>query len=321
MAIRKNLRKSLVIFPIVGAMLFSPIGVQAKLGDSVLKEGIIHEDVKTLKENLIELNFLNIEEDAKDSKDVTYYGELTVQAVKDFQNFYGLQEDGAFGPETFETLQKVTTITPLEYTRKLELQVEGEDVKDLQEKLKIMGFLDVDEVDNIYGPKTKQAVSDFQEIYKLQVDGIVGLDTIEAINNALSGNKRLRRPANRGRSIDNNIVATAKKYIGVPYRAGGTTSAGFDCSGFVQFVLKQHNISVPRSSIAQAGFGTKLDKNELRAGDVVIFSNTYRKGPSHTGIYIGDGNVIHASSSKGITIDSIYSGYYLNHYSYGRRVY
>lgn len=325
MRIRNSLRKSLIIFPIVGTILLSPISVQAELGDSVLKEGIIHEDVKTLKENLVALNFLNIEEDTNVDEDITYYDELTVQAVKDFQNFYGLEEDGAFGPNTFEVFQQILEIKPLEYTRKLEINTKGEDVKNLQEKLQIMGFLNVDDIDSIYGPKTKEAVSNFQGLYKLQVDGIVGANTIEAMNNALNGNKRVRRPStSRGstpRTIDNNIIATAKKYIGVPYRSAGTTPAGFDCSGFTQFVYKQHGISVPRASISQASFGTKLSKNELRTGDLVIFSNTYRKGPSHTGIYVGNGNVIHSSSSKGITIDSIYSGYYLNHFSYGRRVY
>lgn len=319
MSISKTLKKSLIILPIAGTILFSPINVQAQLGDSILKEGITNEDVQVLQEHLINLNFLNIDEAT------TYYGELTVQAVKDFQNFYGLEEDGAFGPNTFEVLQQISKITPLEYKRTLRLNTKGEDVKDLQEKLQIMGFINEDDIDAIYGPKTRQAVSSFQEIYKLHADGIAGIDTIEAINNALNGNKRIRRPAGSrggvGRSIDNDIISTAKQYIGTPYRSGGTTSAGFDCSGFTQFVYKQHGISVPRSSIAQAGFGSKLSKNELRPGDLVIFSNTYRKGPSHTGIYIGNGNVIHSSSSKGITIDSIYSGYYYKHFSYGRRVY
>lgn len=324
MSMVKSLRKKLIIFPIVGAVLLSPISVQAKLGDSVLKEGIVHEDVKDLKEHLIDLNFFSIEENEKANMNFTYYDELTVQAVKDFQNFYGLEEDGIFGSNTFETLQQVSEIAPLEYERKLELDVEGEDVKNLQEKLKIMGFLDVDEVDTIYGPKTKEAVTAFQTVYKLQVDGIAGADTIEAINNALNGSRRIRRPAvSRGgaRSVDNNIIATAKQYIGTPYRSAGTTPAGFDCSGFTQFVYKKHGISVPRSSLGQAGFGTKLSKSELRTGDLVIFSNTYRKGPSHVGIYIGNGDFIHSSSSRGITIDNINSGYYLNHYSYGRRVY
>lgn len=319
MIICKRLKKSLIVFPIVGTMFFSSINVQADLGDSILKEGITHEDVQVLQEKLIELNFLNI------PQTTTYYDEITVQAIKDFQNFYGLKEDGTFGPDTFETLQDVSKITPLEYTRTLKLDMEGEDVKNLQTKLKIMGFLNTDEVDNIYGPNTRQAVSQFQEVYKLQVDGVAGSDTIEAINNALNGNKRLRRPTSSrsgmGRDIDNNIIATAKQYIGTPYRSGGTTAAGFDCSGFTQYVYNKYSITVPRSSSAQASAGSQLSKNELKTGDLVIFSNTYRKGPSHTGIYIGNGDFIHSSSSKGITIDNINSGYYNNHFSYGRRVY
>ena len=326
MTIRKSLRKSLIIFPIVGSILLNPINVKAQLGDSVLEEGIVHEDVKILKEKLVDLNFLIIEEDKDINKDITHYDKLTVQAVKDFQNFYGLEEDGSFDLETFETFEKVLKNKPLEYTRILKPQVKGEDVQALQEKLQMMGFLFVNEVGKIYGPKTEKAVSDFQKVYKLKVDGIAGPDTIEAINNALTGKNRIRRPgASRGtsptRSIDNDIIATAKKYIGIPYRYAGTSPSGFDCSGFTQFVYNQHKISVPRSSLAQAGFGTILNRDELRTGDLVIFSNTYRQGPSHVGIYIGNGDVIHSGCSKGITIDNIDSGYYLKHYSYGRRVY
>lgn len=318
MLISKKIKRAVAIIPIAGAILFTSINVNAKLGDQLLRPGTSHEDVKVLKERLIDLNFLNLE--VADAS----YDEATTKAVKDFQNFYGLSEDGIFGPNTFETLESVSRITPLEYSRKLELNSSGEDVKSLQERLEIMGFLHMDDIDSTYGPKTKEAVLNFQEVYKLQADGIAGSTTIEAINHALSGDRRMRRPmASRGATSArvNDLITTAKQYIGTPYRYGGTSSSGFDCAGFTQTVYRSHGISVPRSSVGQAGAGTKVSKSELETGDLVIFSGTYRSGPSHTGIYIGNGDFIHSSSSRGVTISNLNESYYKRHFSYGRKVY
>lgn len=318
MTISKMIRKAITILPIAGVILFSSFNVSAELGDSLLKEGVNNPDVRVLKEKLSQLNFLNIDEVN------TNYDAVTVKAVKDFQNFYGLNEDGAFGKNTFAAFEKVTKITPLVYTKTLESNVSGEDVKALQQRLQVMGFLHIDDIDSTYGPKTKQAVTNFQEVYKLKADGIAGSTTFEAINHALNGSKRMRRPAaSRGAtgSRDLDLISTAKKYIGTPYRYGGTTSRGFDCAGFTQVVYKSQGISVPRSSVGQAGAGSKVSKSELNTGDLVIFSGTYKAGPSHTGIYIGNGDFIHSSSSRGVTISNLNENYYRKHFSYGRKVY
>ncbi|NLY67894.1 MAG: hypothetical protein GX069_10080, partial [Tissierellia bacterium] len=80
-------------------------------------------------------------------------------------------------------------------------------------------------------------------------------------------------------------------------------------------------IELPRSSSDQASVGTKVSKDELQVGDIVVFSNTYRSGPSHTGIYLGNNKFIHASTSrKGVVISDLNSNYYRKHFSYGRRV-
>lgn len=125
---------------------------------------------------------------------------------------------------------------------------------------------------------------------------------------------------NGGSSIRSQIVANAKKYIGVPYLWGGTTPKGFDCSGYVQYVLRQSGISLPRTTTEQYKVGTYVSKSNLQPGDLVFLQNTYRKGISHVGIYIGDGKMIHASSSKGVTISNLSSSYYVEHYYGARRV-
>ena len=125
---------------------------------------------------------------------------------------------------------------------------------------------------------------------------------------------------NSGSSIRSQIVANAKKYIGVPYVWGGTTPNGFDCSGYVQYVLKQSGIYLPRTTTEQYKVGTYVSKSKLQPGDLVFLQNTYREGISHVGIYIGDGKMIHASSSKGVTISNLSSSYYVEHYYGARRV-
>lgn len=115
------------------------------------------------------------------------------------------------------------------------------------------------------------------------------------------------------------VINTAKNYLGVPYVWGGTSPSGFDCSGFTQYVLSKNGISVPRTSAEQYKVGTSVSKSNLRVGDLVFFT-TYKAGPSHLGFYIGDGNFIHASSSKGVTISSLSSSYYSSRYIGARRV-
>lgn len=121
-------------------------------------------------------------------------------------------------------------------------------------------------------------------------------------------------------TLRNRIVVEAKKYLGIPYVWGGNTPTGFDCSGYVQYVLKKCDISVPRTTELQVQVGHYIPKTDLRPGDLVFLQNTYREGISHVGIYIGNDQMIHASSSKGVTISSLSSSYYLEHYHSARRL-
>ena len=123
-----------------------------------------------------------------------------------------------------------------------------------------------------------------------------------------------------GSSTRQTIVANAKKHLGTPYVWGGSTPSGFDCSGFVQYVMKQSGISLPRTTTEQVKVGTAISKSSLQPGDLVFLQNTYRTGVSHVGIYIGDGKMIHASSSKGVTISDLSSSYYTKHYHSSRRI-
>lgn len=116
-----------------------------------------------------------------------------------------------------------------------------------------------------------------------------------------------------------NSVST--KYLGVRYAYGGTTSKGFDCSGYVRQVFKEVGItSLDRTASGMYGQGTAVKKSDLQAGDLVFF-NTSGKGVSHVGIYIGSGNFIHASTSKGVVKTSINDkAYWGNKYIGAKRI-
>ena len=118
-----------------------------------------------------------------------------------------------------------------------------------------------------------------------------------------------------GTASGNKIVAKAKQYLGVPYKWGGTTPSGFDCSGFVYYVLRSQGIEVSRTQTAMYAQGTPVSKSNLQPGDVVFFQNTYKSGLSHVGIYVGGGQFIHApSSGKVVSYANLYTDYYIAHY-------
>jgi len=120
--------------------------------------------------------------------------------------------------------------------------------------------------------------------------------------------------------ISSNLIEYAKTFFGVPYRWGGTTSEGFDCSGFVQYIFARANYQIPRQAKNQFKVGETPSDDELTPGDLVFFS-TYTRGASHVGIYIGNGEFIQASSGEGsVCITPLSKRYYSNRYLGARRI-
>ncbi|WP_338657393.1 C40 family peptidase (plasmid) [Sporosarcina psychrophila] len=97
-------------------------------------------------------------------------------------------------------------------------------------------------------------------------------------------------------ATSNEIATYAENLYGTPYKFGGTTTSGFDCSGYIRYVFNKFNISLPRTSEDQFRVGTSISKDNLQPGDLVFFANTYKKGISHTGIYLGNNEFISAKS-------------------------
>ncbi len=115
------------------------------------------------------------------------------------------------------------------------------------------------------------------------------------------------------------IVDTAMQYLGVPYVWGGTSPSGFDCSGLVQYVCRKNGISVSRVAADQRGDGTYVSRDNLQPGDLVFFSNG--SNIHHVGIYVGNGNMIHAPQTGDVVkISSIETPYRINQYAGAVRV-
>ncbi|WP_046506230.1 C40 family peptidase [Paenibacillus riograndensis] len=118
---------------------------------------------------------------------------------------------------------------------------------------------------------------------------------------------------------DSKMDTVIAKTIGTTYKFGGTSTSGFDCSGFTRYVFKNVGLTLPRTSKAQFSVGTPVSRNNLRSGDLVFF-NTFGSGVSHVGIYVGNGKFAQSSSSRGVTITSLSQAYWANRYVGAKRV-
>ncbi len=112
-----------------------------------------------------------------------------------------------------------------------------------------------------------------------------------------------------------SVVAIAEHYLGVPYRWGGASPSGFDCSGLVMYVYAQVGVSLPHSSYSQYGMGSPVSRSDLQPGDLVFFD-----GLGHVGIYVGGNSFIHAPHTGDVVKISSISGWYSSTYVGARRI-
>ncbi len=107
------------------------------------------------------------------------------------------------------------------------------------------------------------------------------------------------------------LAQLAEEYVGSAYRWGGTSPAGFDCTGFVMWVYSQFGIALPHNEAGQLASGDRVAADDLQPGDVLVFANTYRRGLSHVGIYVGNGLFVHAADERhGVVVSNLWDGYW-----------
>ncbi|MBU9721405.1 MULTISPECIES: peptidoglycan-binding protein [Bacillaceae] len=216
-------------------------------------------------------------------------------------------------------------------------------IKVLQDKLQKAGYYHGPK-DGIYGYGTEQAVILLQQDQGLSIDGLAGKEVFDFLKssnlteiaesraralaaaeesatttssqNDESETTSSKEPAGKSDSFVENIIAKGEQLIGTPYVWGGTSPSGFDCSGFLVYLYNQSGKDLPRSVSDIWNVTSSVSKPQR--GDFVFFE-TYKKGPSHAGIYLGDGAFIHTGTSSGVTISYLHESYWDNRYLGARR--
>lgn len=211
-----------------------------------------------------------------------------------------------------KTTKKKSKKTKDKQQSKVQVQQSNWRLKVAQQKLQVLGFSD-ERPSGRMTEATSSALKSFQKRHKLKADGELNDATYHKLTWEAFAKEGI--PKVKGKEI----VSRAAKYKGVPYVFGGTTTKGFDCSGYVQYVFKDCKAKLPRLADEQALQGIFVTQKQLRPGDLVFFT-TYAAGASHVGIYAGDGQFWSASSSKGVMLSSLKDDYWKQRYYGARRV-
>jgi cell wall-associated NlpC family hydrolase len=151
------------------------------------------------------------------------------------------------------------------------------------------------------------------------VPGTRTLDPAAAAAAREANRRRLAALPSRGEAWATELLAISRRQIGVRYRWGGTSPSGFDCSGLIYYTFARQGVSLPRTTYDMFDAGVPVPRDELQPGDIVFFQ-TLRPGPSHAGIYLGDGRFIHASrGGPGVRITPMGDDYYAKRFLGARR--
>lgn len=308
---------------------YDGVTYSGSLKEDVFQNGDEALAVGDVQRRLMELGYIEL------SEFTSYYGSITEDGVRRFQRANKLNVDGIAGPAT---LKRMFSSSATAYT--MYPDDTGNDVTRLQKRLTELDYFKQDAT-GFYGPYTMEAVTAFQKRNGLSADGIAGPKTLDKLYSpdAKSAAKassstdskkteekkteQKKEPASSGGDVD-SVIKLAKSKLGCKYVWSTEGPNTFDCSGFVYYTLKSSGVSVSRLNAAgfsQVSSWAKVSSiGSLQKGDLVFFRSPSSSRVSHTGIYIGGGEFIHAASGKGkVVISDINSNYYKSNFVVGRR--
>lgn len=308
-AIKKNKALMCVSFVICMVFIFVMMAPTAFAAGSLLKLGSRGSEVTALQERLLKLGYMDY------PSATGYFGEVTKIAVIRFQSNNGLGADGVVGPATNAKLFSSTAKTLL-----LNIGSRGEAVSTLQARLRDLGYTTSDNVTGYYGAITKSAVAEFQRANGLYADGIAG----PATRAKLFSDSVVKKKSASSASQVASIADIALSQVGKPYVLGGNGPSSYDCSGLAYYAMKNAGFGVSRlsaSAYSENSAWTKVTgTSSLKKGDLVFFRSDASSYISHMGIYIGNGQFVHASSGQGKVMVSSFTSYWLGVYMFARRV-
>lgn len=142
----------------------------------------------------------------------------------------------------------------------------------------------------------------------------------DEVSDLLDGIEKVAEAGNAS-ELSEKLLGAAKEFLGIPYKFGGNTTKGIDCSAYVKKVFAALNIELPRTAREQFHVGEKIAKEELTPGDLVFFKTYSRRYASHVGIFLGDNKFIHASSKgKKVEIANLDAPYYSKRFIGAKRL-
>ncbi|WP_430785636.1 NlpC/P60 family protein [Virgibacillus flavescens] len=311
---------------------------KALLEEEYLNYGEHGESIRILQHKLNKLSYFDDEIDGD-------FNILTEHAIKKFQKDHGITVTGQANRKTLHIIiraERSKYINQLvNVTDSISPGMKNDDVGIVQKALYYFGYYK-GKIDNSYGPLTARAIKTAEERHKIDLTEEVTETHVQTLhtsvehdsseNNDIKINESKKEESNpievkvkkkeKVKKVDvvqssnGGTVSVARSLIGTPYVWGGQSVKGFDCSGFIQYVFATQNVTVPRSVNDMWNFASSVGKPSV--GDLVFYE-TYKPGPSHMGIYIGNNSFIHAGTN-GVEVTDMSYRYWQERYLGAKRV-